>query len=68
MAKQKKKFYVGEMELLEPKERFNKYAAKVSAVPIEDVLEVTNLTTKQIKEKYHCFVIDGTTYVYNFSS
>lgn len=66
MAKKRKNFYVGEIDLLEPKERFDKYAAKVSAVPIDDVIDETNLTSKQIRERYTCFDVDGVTYVYNF--
>ena len=66
MAKSKKRFYAGELDLLEQKETFNKYAAKVSAVPIEDVIDQTNLTTKQIRERYTCFEVDGVTYVYNY--
>lgn len=66
MTKKRKGFYAGEVDLLEQKETFNKYAAKVSAVPIENVIDETNLTSKQIRERYHCFVVDGTTYVYNF--
>lgn len=64
MAKSKKRFYAG--EVYEPKERFDKFAAKVSAVPIENVIDETNLTTKQIWERYTCFEVDGATYVYNY--
>lgn len=66
MAKKRKGFYAGELDLLERKETFNKYAAKVSAVPIDDVIDQTNLTTKQIWERYTCFDVDGVTYVYNY--
>jgi len=63
MAKKRKgKCYPGEVDFLEEVEQFDKVAQKVSAVPIDDLIDDTGLTVKQLKERYSTFVVDGVTY------
>lgn len=62
--KRKSKCYPGEVDFLEEVERVDKAAQKIGATPIEDVVTATDLTIKQIRERYYTFTIDSQTYVY----
>ena len=63
-SKKKSKCYAGEVPFIEEVERIDKSAQKIGATPIEDVVTATDLTIKQIRERYHTFTIDSQTYVY----
>ena len=64
MAKAKKrKFYVGEEFLLEEKEYVDKAAQRITATPLDEVIDQTNLTPKEIRQRYYCFEVDGQTWV-----
>lgn len=62
--KRKAKCYPGEAEFLGEVERVDKSAQKIGATLIENVIDETGLTRKQVHDRYHCFCIDNQTYVY----
>ncbi|QAZ69684.1 hypothetical protein [Solidesulfovibrio carbinolicus] len=58
-----KKFYRGSVNSYDSREMVDKAVSRVTAMPLEEAIDETGLTSKQLRERYHCFNVDGQTYV-----
>ena len=58
-----RKFYRGSVNSYDSREIIDKAVSRVTAMPLEEAIDETGLTSKQLRERYHTFSIDGQTYV-----
>ena len=57
------KFYRGSINTFDSREIIDKAVSRVTALTLDDAIDETGLTAKQLRERYHTFNVDGQTYV-----